>query len=550
LNEAWTPGERYLVDFDTRELPRYAADVLVVGGGIAGLAAAIAAAPAARVLVAMKEAAGASNTARAQGGIAAALAAEDSPAAHAEDTIRTGCGLCDEALVREVVEEAPRAIDALVAMGARLDRDQSALALGREGGHGARRIVHAAGDATGAECSRVLLAAARGTPGVLLRERLFLVDLLTAGGRCIGALARTAAGELVAIEAGSVIVATGGAGRLYRETTNVRGATGDGIAAAWRAGATLRDVEFVQFHPTTLYLAGSERVLVTEAVRGEGARVVDDRGDRFLVRAHPDAELAPRDVVSRAIHEHLARPGVKGVFLDLRHLEPGLAARRFPGLVRACARYGLDPQRDLVPVRPAAHYFIGGIACDREGRSDVPGLFACGEAACSGLHGANRLASNSLLEGLVLGARAGRAAAREAAASGHFSDVAHVSRRRRGGGRVDVDDLAKSLASLMWRCAGIVRNADGLAEAREAIARWRTFFGSILHTRRAALEVENMLLLGGLVVEAAMRREESRGTHGRSDFPARDDARFLGRFLWKRGAEPRFARAVPEAVRG
>jgi len=549
LSEERVPDRRYLVDFDTRELPRYAADVLVVGGGVAGLSAAIAAAPSARVLVAMKDSEGASNTARAQGGIAAALAPDDTPASHAQDTLRIGCGLSDPGLVREVVDEAPRAIARLVALGARFDREADGLALGREGGHAARRIVHAAGDATGMECSRTLLAAARATPGILLKERLFLVDLLTAGDRCVGALVRMASGELVAVSAGAVVVASGGAGRLYRETTNVRGATGDGIAAAWRAGATLKDLEFVQFHPTTLYLAGSERVLVTEAVRGEGARLVDDRGRRFLRELHPDAELAPRDFVSRAIHEHLAEPGVKGVFLDLTHWAPGLAAKRFPGLVRTCARYGLDAERDRLPVRPAAHYFIGGVACDRDGRSDVPGLFASGEAACSGLHGANRLASNSLLEGLVLGVRAGRAAAREAGER-YGGDVAHRSAAARRGARADVDDLQSSLASLMWRSVGIVRHADGLAEARAAIARWRTFFASFAHGRRGALEMENLLLLGSLVAESAALREESRGTHARTDFPARDEPRFRGRFLWKRGAPMRFEPAPEEVVHG
>jgi L-aspartate oxidase len=530
------PKGRYLVGFDTRDLPRHASDVLIVGGGIAGLSAALAAAEAARVLVVLKDDPGICNTAWAQGGIAAAVADEDSIEAHVVDTVRAGGGLCDEGVVAAVAAEAPRAVERLVRLGVRFDSDGDAYALGREGGHGAHRILHARGDATGAECSRALLDAVRRHPRIRLLSGLFMVDLLTADERCVGILGRREDGELRAFFAPSVILAAGGAGRLFRETTNVHGATGDGLAAAYRAGARLRDLEFVQFHPTTLYLAGSERVLVTEAVRGDGAHLVDNLGQRFLEGVHPSLELAPRDVVSRAIVMHLAHPDVTDIFLDMRHWERGHAARRFPGLTACCRRYRLDPERDPIPVRPAAHYFIGGVESDLDGRTSLPGLFACGEASCSGMHGANRLASNSLLEGLVLGDRAGRAAA-ERRGERFDGDMAHGTDRRRHEERVDLEDLRKSLASRTWRRAGVLRDGPGLSEALAAIDRWRHFMSRVKLVGRLGFEVENLLLLGALMTAAARLRAESRGTHNRLDHTEPDDEHFRGHSVWSRDAE-------------
>lgn len=531
------PHGRYLIDFDTREQPRYTTDVLVVGAGIAGLCAALEAARDRHVLVVLKDEPDVSNTAWAQGGIAAALGNDDSVADHVADTLRTGCGLSDEALVNDVIGAGPDAVRWLAGLGAQFERSDGGFALGQEGGHGKRRVVHY-GDTTGAECVRALAAAAVASPNIHLMPRVFVLDLLTVDGRCVGAIARREDDELFTIAARSVVLAAGGAGRMFRETSNVRGATGDGIAAAFRAGAEVRDVEFVQFHPTTLYLAGTERTLVTEAVRGDGARIIDNLGQRFLADVHEAAELAPRDIVSRAILDRLGEPDVTDVFLDMRHWQKGHAAERFPGLVRLCRRYGLDPERDPIPVRPAAHYFIGGVACDADGRTSLPGLFACGEAASTGLHGANRLASNSLLEGLVLGRRVGTVAAAEPGErfTGHVSHAAMRDSRS----EVDVADLRESLISRMWRSVGVRREAAELTDTWESFAQWRHFSGRLPLFTRAAFELENLLLLGSLVTAAARTREESRGTHNRLDFPNTDDVRFRGRFQWTAGTEGRF----------
>ena len=528
---------RHLLEFDTWRLPHHLTDVLVVGAGVAGYRAALAASRAGcRVLLIAKGEQAASNTGRAQGGIAAVMGDEpaDSDELHMQDTIAVGQGLCDPEVVRRVVEGGRAGIEDLVRMGASFDLDASdpaKPARGLEGGHSASRILHARGDSTGAEIRDTLAAAAEADAGIEIWAQAFMVDLLTDDtGTCRGALMRVR-GRLRSVWAGAVVLAAGGYAQLYQESTNVAGATGDGLACAWRAGAEVQDIEFVQFHPTTLYLAGVPRLLITEAVRGEGAHIVDEHGVRFLESVDPRAELAPRDVISRAIHRHLERPDVQGVYLDLAHLSASRVAERFPGVVGSCKAHGLDIARDRIPIRPAAHYTIGGVRVDASGRSNVPGLFAAGEVSSTGLHGANRLASNSLLEGLVLGDEVGTVAA------GVAKDRPASPLRIRGegtgarAGSIDVDDLRVSLKTLLWREAGIERGGGNLAGAAGAVRGWEGFAQAIESAGPTRLVLLNMLCVARLLTESALLREESRGTHFRKDHDTRDDERFLGRIV-------------------
>lgn len=528
---------RYLVSFDTFRLPHHFTDVLVVGTGVAGYRAALAAASQGRrVILLAKGDADDSNTGYAQGGVAAATPGhDDSPELHAEDTIRVGQGLCDEALVRRVTAAGEGAVRDLVALGAVFDGEPGDPDQGLEGGHSAPRVLHARGDATGAEIRDTLARAAERDARIDRWENAFLVDLLTEDGTCRGALVLNR-GRLRAIWASATVLATGGYSQVYRESTNVPGATGDGIAVAFRAGASVRDLEFVQFHPTTLYLAGVPRLLLTEAIRGEGAHIVDDHGRRFLVDELEDAELSPRDEVSRALMRHLHRPGVGGVYLYLGHLDADRISARFPGVAASCRAHGLDLARDRIPIRPAAHYTIGGIATDAEGRTDVPGLYAAGEVSASGLHGANRLASNSLLEGLVVGRWAGLAAARDG--DGRDPAPVHVAGEGTGSasGYMDEDDLRSSLKALMWRAVGIGRNGGNLTGALGAVQGWESFALRIGNDRRDRLALLNMLLVARLITDAALMREESRGTHFRMDFPERDPG-WRVHIVYRRGAE-------------
>ena len=517
---------RYLIPFRSQLLPAIFTDTLVIGSGVAGLRAALAAAEHGEVIVAAKDALDITNTAWAQGGIAATIAADDSADAHVADTLEAGAGLCEPDSVRALVEEGPREVERLIEIGMRFDRDASgALSLTREGGHGRRRIVHTDGDATGRELSRALLAACRQDPRIRLFEKCFALDLVTSGtskrgeDRVLGAITHHPRYGLQIIWARATIVATGGMGQLWRETTNSRIATGDGVAMAWRAGAQVADLEFEQFHPTALYVAGAARSLISEAVRGEGAYLVDRAGRRFMEGRHALAELAPRDVVSRGIIEHLASTQEPNVFLDARGLGSAGFEKRFPGLFRLLSGYGIDPGTALVPVMPAAHYTIGGVWTDLDGRTNVPGLFACGEAACNGLHGANRLASNSLLEGLVFGRRAGVAAATsDGGARGNIRIVSDIRPSEKG--ELDLVDVRSSLRSAMWRNVGIVRAGNRLADALDMAHFWCRYSLDKIFDDLAGWEIQNMLMCATLVAEAARAREESRGTHARSDFPA------------------------------
>ncbi len=554
---------RYLIPFRSSLLPQIFTDTLVIGTGVAGLRAAIAAADHGEVIVLSKTDVAENNTAWAQGGVAGVLSEtgeSDSPADHLRDALAAGAGLCDAPIVRRVVEGAAARIDELLSWGLQLDRaPDGTLSVGREGGHSTARIYHAMGDATGRELHRCLLARVRAIAGdgrLRLFDKCFALDLITPsdqpGSPVMGAITHHPRYGLQMIWARATVLAGGGAGVVYRETTNPRVATGDGIAMGYRAGATLADMAFVQFHPTTLYLPGASRSLITEAVRGEGAHLLDLSGKRFMPDVHPLAELAPRDVVSHAIVRQISKQGGRHVWLDARHV-PNFA-QRFPGITALLQRFDLDPREDLIPVHPAAHYTIGGLRTDADGRTDVPGLFAAGESACSGLHGANRLASNSLLEGLVLGAAAGDAAGRAPhAVNGRASDKSPARAapvpinsdiRPSDHGELDLTDVRSSLRSAMWRNVGIERSGAKLRDVMDMFDFWGRYTLDKIFDDPAGWETQNMLLVGALIARAALWREESRGCHSRLDFPAPREE-FAGHDCWRR-TEPA-PRTIPVA---
>ena len=522
-----SPGKphRYLIQFNPKRTLHYFADILVIGGGIAGLRAALAVPAGVDVLVVTKDSIQQSSSTYAQGGIAGVISSEDRFENHIEDTLLAGAGLCDGAVVEMVVREAPDQIKDLVNWDTHFDLEDGQLALTREGGHSHRRIVHALGDATGHEVMRAIIARAREAKNITLWDNTFTIDLLTDQGRCVGAIVQRPQGDRFLIWAKQTVLASGGAGMIYRETTNPPVATGDGIAAAYRAGALLRDMEFMQFHPTVLYVAGSSRYLVSEAVRGEGAYLRDKNGKRFMLEEDQRAELAPRDIVSRACVRSMDRTKHPNVYLDLTHLDPELVRRRFPGIDKVCRSFGLDLTRDLIPVRPGAHYMIGGVTVDLEGRTTLEGLWAAGEVSSSGLHGANRLASNSLLEGLVFGAACGRnAAERVTGAAERLSAMPLEARfEPEPNSGIDVPDLTSSLRTLMVRKMGIVRDADGLLEAQREVAFWCRYALAREFDGRTGWELQNLLTIAQLMIASALARQESRGVHFRADFPERDD---------------------------
>jgi len=527
----------HLQGFDLRSMPVLRTDVLVVGGGIAGASAALHAADAGcETLLLCKTPFDETNTSWAQGGIAAAQRADDSPQLHVQDTLTVGAGLSDRAAVESIVGAAREALQWLQDLGANFDREDGRLALSREGGHTRHRVVHAGGDCTGAEIQRALASALHRHPRVTVRTPAFVRDLVVSDGRCVGAIVEIDGNEL-AVEAGAVVVATGGAGQIYRETTNPTGASGDGLALCFRAGARSADCEFVQFHPTTLYIAGASRFLISEVVRGAGAVLRDRNGAAFMQGAHPMADLAPRDVTSRCILDRMVATGDTNVYLDLRRID-GDPAKRFPSIAKICSAFDIDIRSDMIPVRPGAHYMVGGAATDLDGRTSVPGLFAAGEVASTGLHGANRLASNSLLEGAVLGRRAGLAACAESRQSTpKLPRIAGGPSPVDNPPRLQFDDLLYSLKSLMWRQVGLRRSADGLLDARQRIAFWHHYLQRAQTKDRRVYELSNMLTVAALVTEGAWLRQESRGTHFRDDQPARDDMAFCRRIFLRRGPD-------------
>ena len=480
---------------------------LVIGSGVAGLHTAWRASQHSDVLLLTKLSLFDSATAYAQGGIAAALGAGDSPKLHRQDTLAAGAALCDAAAVQVLVEEGPARVRELQTAGAEFDLDpQGQLLLGREAAHSTNRIVHAHGDQTGAEVARTLIARVRKSKRITVLERTRLLDLIVQRGQCIGVRA-SVKGKAVEIIADATVLATGGCGQVYRYTTNPVVATGDGYAIAHRAGVTLADMEFVQFHPTALDTPENPLALISEAVRGEGAILVNERGERFMKKLHPDAELAPRDVVARAIFREQKK---SRVYLDARKLGPGFT-KRFPGIFALCKARGLDPRKRLIPVTPAAHYMMGGIVSDLNGHSSMPRLYAVGEVSRTGVHGANRLASNSLLEGLVFAERV----ARDLASTSPLKQLPATARwtvppfADRGAAQVAADRVRE----VMWQHAGIARTAKGL----------RTAFVELSEIEErlpeGATEELNLVQTARLIVEGALKRKESRGGHYRSDFP-------------------------------
>jgi L-aspartate oxidase len=519
------------------------ADFLIIGSGIAGLRAAVELSAAGSVLVLTKSEPREGNTGYAQGGIAAAVGAGDSPALHAADTIAAGDGLCDPVAVQTLVEEGPRYVRELMAWGAGFDLDAAgAPHLTIEGAHSARRVLHA-GDATGRELSRVLWRRVSQLPTVTTCDHARVISLLNEGGRCVGARYLTGDGAMQTARAAAVLLATGGAGQVFSDTTNPPVATGDGLAMAYLAGAHVVDLEFVQFHPTALRMAGQPRFLLSEALRGEGARLVNASDEPFMVTYDPAGDLAPRDRVARAIERESLRTGAP-VHLSMRHLDTAFVHRRFPLLSDACRRAGLDLARDRIPVGPAAHYMMGGVQTDLDGRTTLPGLFAAGEVACTGVHGANRLASNSLLEGLVFGARAGTAMrggtnGGPLERSGDGADMTPLERVASGSGRhrapATSEGALPSVAevqAVMWEHVGLFRNREGL---QAALALLEPAWHAIERQLRTAdgadpdlWRISSLVTVGMLVARAALRRDESRGAHYREDVPQRDDIH------WKR----------------
>ena len=520
---------RYLARLDTRQLGHLYTDCLVIGGGVSGLRCALEAAKAGQVHVLVKDKLEESNTYYAQGGIAVVLRGDDDFGSHIEDTLKTGCGLCNREVVELVVKNGPEQIKQLIEWSVPFDREGNELAVGREGGHGRARVVHALGDATGKAVEIGLIEQVKQNPAIKVFENCFSIDLLTDGQGCEGAFTYHRRHGYQCIWSRRTVLASGGAGRLYRETTNPEGATADGLAMAYRAGAVLADLEFMQFHPTTLYIAGAERKLITEALRGAGGFLVDRKGERFMPDYHEMAELAPRDIVSRAIYHHMAKTGATHVFLDVRHRGSKWLSEHFPTISALCKNFDINVDTDLIPVRPSAHYMVGGVKTDIKGRTNIGNLYCCGEAAATGLHGANRLASNSLLEGLVFGHICGQQVAQELSAEQGEAqkrsiryEIAESQRTR-----LDISDVTNSLRAVMWRNVGIVRCEERLTETLEIIDLWRRYVMDKVFDDPVGWQCQNMLTVARLMADSANQRQESRGVHFRRDFPETDDTQYL-----------------------
>ena len=524
---------RYLVDFDLDKLPKVETAAVIIGSGVAGISAAYHLGKHLPVVILTKTELSLTATRFAQGGIAAAVGLGDSPESHFRDTIEAGRGLCDEEAVRVLVTEGPAEIETLREIGAVFDMEGNNLSLTREAGHSRARVVHSR-DTTGGEVEAALAATVKGMPNIRIIERAFAVDVLTDGNQAFGALALLE-GKLTAFIAPVVIIAAGGMGQLYAVTTNPSISTGDGKAMGFRAGCELTDVEFVQFHPTALHVPTLPRFLISEAVRGEGAYLVDDQGERFMVGRHPLAELAPRDIVVREEITRMRDTATDHLYLDCRHIGRKFMSQRFPAIFKELVSHGLDVDKDLIPVSPAAHYMSGGIKTDLAGRTGLDGLFAVGEAACTGVHGANRLASNSLLEGLVFSRRAAAAALSIAAADKpkakspmHFATNVPTAPGK------EARALIAELKNVMQADAAVVRTRAGLDRVLSFIAKYGLYLKPT-GPWSDDYELANLLTTGLVIATAAKTRTESRGSHWREDYPDEDDARWLKHILLSKG---------------
>jgi L-aspartate oxidase len=534
-------SRRYLINFDSAKLPRIDTDFLVVGSGSAGLRAAIEANHHGDVVLITKSALQESNTRYAQGGIAVAMSADDEIGFHVEDTLKAGAGLCNETAVQIMVEEGIERVSELIQWGANFDKEGEALGFTQEAAHQRRRIVHR-GDATGAETTHVLVTHLMKQERIQVIEHAFAVDFMTQDNTCYGVVALIN-NTLHCIFAKATILAAGGLGRIYRCTSNPEVATGDGYALAWRAGCEMMDMEFVQFHPTTLFLMGAPHFLISEALRGEGGALISGRGERFMGKYHELEELAPRDVVSRAILSEMELTDSPCVYLDITHLSPNFIQTRFPTIYQTCSQYGIDIKTDVIPVRPGAHFMMGGVRTNMNAETDIRGLSACGEVACTGVHGANRLASNSLLECIVFGARAGKATAEFAGTVGtqmhtnvrirsdYESESSDDEFNGTAAPTVDASSAQDIVRELMWEHTGILRNGEDLKIVADALA---TLDQQALGDQIEALEFQNMLEVARLITRIAIARTESRGGHYREDFSERDDAHWRKHLVVRR----------------
>jgi L-aspartate oxidase len=525
---------RYLIDVDLASIPHIHTDVIVIGAGIAGLFTTIQASENKKVLMITKKSLLDSNTQYAQGGIAAVISDEDSPEYHMQDTLIAGAGLCSDNAVDVLVHEGPSGVKDLIRMGTQFDLENGEFALTKEGAHSQRRILHAHGDATGAEIVRALSERTKLDPNIEIWDDHFVIDLITEDGECFGVLVQKPDGQKVFVRGNATILCSGGAGQLFRYTTNPEIATGDGIAIAYRAGAEIRDVEFIQFHPTALCYPGAPRFLISEAVRGEGAYLRNIKGERFMEKYHPQLELAPRDVVARAIVSEMENTKSTFVYIDITHQPEDLIKHRFPTIYEYCLKYGLDLSTDWIPVAPAAHYMMGGVRTDLYGETTVRRLFACGEVSSTGVHGANRLASNSLSEAIVFGRRIIE----------RIMDLPPQTKqplldfeiKRTISSKQAIVEKKLKLQKIMLRYAGLVRTAKGLHQGFDELSRQLPIYQTHM-SKREEYEFANLLNCAILTTMAALRREESRGGHCREDFPEKNDLEWKKHIVFHRGED-------------